>query len=290
MYSRVGARTVRVRLALVGLWGIVSSLPPSVLAQSPDVVGYDSVQVNGISLAYRDVGEGSALVLLHGFTGTSANWDSRLSEFSEHHRVVAPDLRGHGRSFNPSGSFTHRELAEDLFALLDHLGIERFSAIGTSMGAMTLLHAATLDPERVESMILVGGAPYLPESARRIYRGIDPEAIPEDRLAEIGARHSRGVEQALQLQRQFARYRDSYDDMTFTPPQLATITARTLIMHGDRDQFFPVTLALEMYEAIPDSYLWVVPNGSHGVLRTVHGSAVFTETALRFVSGDWGPQ
>ena len=58
--------------------------------------------------------------------------------------------------------------------------------------------------------------------------------------------------------------KDSYDDMTFTPPYLSTITARTLIVHGDRDPLYPVNLAFEMYAAIPRSYLWVVPNGGHG--------------------------
>jgi pimeloyl-ACP methyl ester carboxylesterase len=261
--------------------------PRAVVAQDAPLAPYDSVLVNGISLAFRDVGEGPPLVLLHGFTGTSAVWDPFLAEFSSHHRVVVPDLRGHGRSFNPSGSFTHRELAEDVFALLDHLGIGRFSAIGSSMGAMTLLHAATLDPERVESMILAGGAPYLPESARAIYRRIDPDTIPPERLAVMVDQHSRGVEQAMQLQRQFAAYRDSYDDMTFTPPHLATIGANTLIIHGDRDEFFPVSLAFEMYEAIPSSYLWVVPNGGHGVLGTDHGNQLFTQTALDFLSGRW---
>jgi pimeloyl-ACP methyl ester carboxylesterase len=56
----------------------------------------------------------------------------------------------------------------------------------------------------------------------------------------------------------------SDDDMAFTQPQLATITARTLIVHGDRDPLYPVELAIELFRGIPDSALWVVPNGGHG--------------------------
>ena len=276
------------RLGLHWLLGTALFSPGAVLAQDAPFAPYDSVQVNGISLAFRDVGSGPPLVLLHGFGGTSATWDDFLAEFSAHHRVVVPDLRGHGRSFNPSGTFTHHELAADVFALLDHLGIDRFSAIGYSMGALTLLHAATMDPERVESMILVSGAPYLPEQARAIYRSVDPDSIPDDRLAEMAAQHSRGEEQAMQLMRQFAAYRDSYDDMSFTPPQLSTIQANTLIVQGDRDEFFPVSLAFEMYESIPNSYLWVVPNSGHGVLGTDHAEKLFTQTALDFLSGSWG--
>jgi pimeloyl-ACP methyl ester carboxylesterase len=58
--------------------------------------------------------------------------------------------------------------------------------------------------------------------------------------------------------------KDTYDDMAFTPPLLATIAARTLIVHGDRDPLYPVELAVEMYRSIPGSALWVVPNGGHG--------------------------
>jgi len=52
--------------------------------------------------------------------------------------------------------------------------------------------------------------------------------------------------------------------MSFTPPQLATIRARTLIVQGDRDPLYPVELSVEMARAIPDSSLWIVPNGGHG--------------------------
>jgi pimeloyl-ACP methyl ester carboxylesterase len=204
-------------------------------------------------------------------------------------RLIVPDLRGHGRSLNPSGHFTHSELAQDVFSLLDQLDIDSFSAIGTSMGAMTLLHAATLQRERVDSMILVGGTPYLPETARAIYREVDPDSIPPERLREMARPHSGGVEQVLQLQRQFRAYKDSYDDVNFTAPFLASIKASTLIVQGDRDQFFPVPMALEMYNAIPDSYLWVVPNRGHSAgLRTTEGRKNFIETALDFLAGNWG--
>ena len=83
--------------------------------------------------------------------------------------------------------------------------------------------------------------------------------------------------------------------MNFTPPYLATIVARTLIVHGDRDPLYPVNLALEMYEAIPRSYLWVVPNGGHGPIFGEHtGSGEttsrFAETALAFLRDEWGSQ
>jgi pimeloyl-ACP methyl ester carboxylesterase len=56
----------------------------------------------------------------------------------------------------------------------------------------------------------------------------------------------------------------SRDDMAFTREQLQRITAQTLIVHGDRDPYYPVEMALELFRAIPESALWVVPYGGHG--------------------------
>src|SRR5947207_117990 len=76
----------------------------------------------------------------------------------------------------------------------------------------------------------------------------------------------------------------SYDDGNFTPPYLSTITAETLIVFGDRDPLYPVSIAVEMHRAIPRSYLWVVPNGAHG---PIFGDAApqFVKTALQFLGG-----
>ena len=59
-------------------------------------------------------------------------------------------------------------------------------------------------------------------------------------------------------------FADSYDDMNLTPPHLATIQARTLIVQGDRDPLYPVDLSFDMAKAIPHSSLWIVPNSGHG--------------------------
>jgi pimeloyl-ACP methyl ester carboxylesterase len=73
----------------------------------------------------------------------------------------------------------------------------------------------------------------------------------------------RGGDQARELSAQFTALKDSYDDMNFTTPYLTTIKGRTLIVHGDRDIFFPVSIPVEMYQAILGSELWIVPRGGH---------------------------
>lgn len=201
-----------------------------------------TLTVNGLNLFVRDTGSGEPLLLLHGFTGSGDDWQHVFAAPLDGYRVIAPDLRAHGRSTNPSDSFTFGAVAGDMFALLDQLGIGCVKAIGMSAGANTLLHMATQRQDRVEAMIHVSGTPRFPEEARAMMR-----AMPADGLGRYA--HQMAADR---------------DDMNFTAPTLAAITARTLIVHGDRDPLYPVELAVELYRGIPGSSLWVIPEGGHG--------------------------
>ena len=245
-----------------------------------------TVSINGMEMYYEIQGEGGPLVLLHGGGGIGANWGMIFKEPPQGYRLVIPDLRGHGRSTNSSTEFTFRQLALDVLALLDHLNIEQFKAIGLSMGAKTLLHVATEQPARVESMVLVSAAPYFPEQARELMKQLKTDNHTEAEWRQMREWHKHGDEQIRALWRLGDTLKDSYTDMNFTPPYLSTITARTLIVHGDRDPLYPVHLAMEMYAAIPRSYLYVIPNGGHG---PIFGDMAenFLQTALAFISNEW---
>jgi pimeloyl-ACP methyl ester carboxylesterase len=238
------------------------------------------INVNGFELHYEERGSGEALLLLHGGTGIGGDWKLVFTGGDpDGFRVIVPDLRGHGRSTNPSLAFTFRQAAHDMFALLDHLGIQRVKAIGLSMGAKTLLHMATLQPDRVDAMVLVSATPYFPAQARAAMAQVSVDAFSDADWAAQRRRHQHGDHQIRMLFEQMRGLKDNYDDMAFTPPLLATIAARTLIVHGDRDPLYPVELALEMYRAIPASALWVVPNGGHGPIFGAMAGP-FVETAL----------
>ena len=98
--------------------------------------------------------------------------------------------------------------------------------------------------------------------------------------------HVHGDKQVRNMLQNFYDFRNSYEDMNFTGPLLSTIKARTLIIHGDRDEFFPVEIPFEMYKYIPRSYLWIVPNGSHGPVGG-EMKPVFEQTVLKFLGGEW---
>jgi pimeloyl-ACP methyl ester carboxylesterase len=244
-----------------------------------------TVAVNGIEMYVEERGDGEPLLLLHGGSGIGADWKHVFTGGDPAgFRAIVPDLRGHGRSTNPSGEFTFRQVARDVIALLDHLGLPRVRAIGLSAGAKTLLHVATEQPDRVEAMVLVSATPYFPPQVRAAMAQLSVDGFSDADWAAQRQRHVHGDDQIRQLFAQMRALKDSYDDMAFTPPQLATITARTLIVHGDRDPFYPVELALEMYRAIPKSELWVVPGGEHGPIFGPR-AGVFREAALTFLNG-----
>ena len=73
--------------------------------------------------------------------------------------------------------------------------------------------------------------------------------------------------------------------MNFTSPYLSTITARTLIIHGDHDEFFPIEIPMAMYLSIQKLYLWIVPNGSHLPLED-HEDEFMVQTT-QFLAGRW---
>jgi pimeloyl-ACP methyl ester carboxylesterase len=245
--------------------------------------------LNGMQMYYEIRGEGEPLLLLHGGGGVGANWELIFKEPPDGYRLVIPDLRGHGRSTNPSLEFTVRQSALDVFALLDRLSIERFKAVGLSLGAKTLLHMATQQPNRIEAMVLVSATPYFPEQARLIMGEVTPENRSEAEWEQMRQWHKHGDEQIRAIWRQMNAFKDSYADMNFTPPYLSTITAPTLIVHGDRDPLYPLSLAVEMYQAIVRPYLWIVPNGGHGPIFGEMAER-FVQTTLSFLRGEWAGQ
>ncbi len=244
------------------------------------------IDVEGIELHWEETGDGEPLVWIHGGMGCGSDWRYIFKEPPPGYRLLAPDLRGHGASTNPSGSFTFRQCAADLRAWLRDLGLSRVKAIGLSGGGITALHMATAEPRLIESMVLVSAPPYFPAEARAIQRQFSEAMVGDAEMERMRKRHRGGESQIQQLFAITRGFGDSYDDVNFTPPYLSTITAETLIVFGDRDPLYPVSLAFELRASIPRSYLWIVPNGGHGpVFR--EAAPRFVETALAFLRGDW---
>ncbi len=243
-----------------------------------------TVALNGIEMAYREVGAGEPLVLLHGFGGCGEEaWAPFVDTLAAHYRLIFPDLRGHGQSTNPSSQFTHRQSAADVLALLDTLGIKRVRAMGISTGGMTLLHAAKAAPERFERLVVVGVGTAFTDETRGWVRETTLEALPPEVAASFRACAARGEAQAADLALQFARFADADEPDPFAPADLSGTLVPTLLVQGDRDVFFSVEQIAGIYRSLPDARLWVVPGGDH--VPIYDPIVPFAATALRFFSG-----
>src|SRR5947207_559617 len=108
-----------------------------------------------VKLHFSEAGEGTPVVLLHGFPLSSAIWHKQQQCLSDFYRVISPDLRGHGQSPAPAGVYEMETLARDVLALLDSLQITKAAFVGHSMGGYVALAAWTLAPERFLALGLI---------------------------------------------------------------------------------------------------------------------------------------
>lgn len=222
------------------------------------------ISVNNFDMYYEIHGEGPPLLMLHGFTGSSAGLVAAFKQLSSDYQLIIPDLRGHGRSTNPSKQFTFKQVSSDLFALLEHLHIKQCAAVGFSGGGCALLHMSYQQPEKITSMVLVSAAPYFPKSTQKLMKQFALEDKTEEQWMAMRNIHIYGDEQIQLLWDQTGAFGESDDDMNFTANMLSKIKSKTLIVQGDRDPIYPIELTIEMYKGMSNAFLWIVPNAGHG--------------------------
>ncbi|WP_194236019.1 alpha/beta fold hydrolase [Streptomyces acidicola] len=114
-------------------------------------------------LAHRESGspEAPPLVLLHGLTSDGTAWDAVAAHFATRHRVLVPDLRGHGRSPHP-GTYSFELMRDDVLALLDELALPSVGLIGHSLGGVVAYLLASRHPARVTRLVLEETPPPIP--------------------------------------------------------------------------------------------------------------------------------
>lgn len=122
-----------------------------------------------VDLAVREEGSGPPLLLVHGAGGDRTVWSPVAARLSTEYRVIAPDLRGHGRSPHPDGStFSLAEMRDDLLHLLRRLGLESVHWVGLSVGGQLGLREALDAPAHVRSLTMIGGAGFTDAHSRAI--------------------------------------------------------------------------------------------------------------------------
>src|SRR5665648_812420 len=111
--------------------------------------------LNGHEFAYLDIGDGPVVLYIHGLTGSHRNWSHLVERLDSDHRVLVPDLFGHGASAKPMGDYSLGAHAATLRDLLDRLGSDRVTLVGHSFGGGIAMQFCYLFPERVERLVLV---------------------------------------------------------------------------------------------------------------------------------------
>jgi len=141
---------------------------PSTARVGPVFEGFalEHVNVGDVTLRVRYGGTGSPIVLLHGHPRTHTTWHAVAPQLAGHHIVVTPDLRGYGRSTLPPDEPDHRQsskraMANDIVALMSHLGHNRFAMAGHDRGALVAFRTAMDHPEAVTHLVVMDGLPVI---------------------------------------------------------------------------------------------------------------------------------
>jgi pimeloyl-ACP methyl ester carboxylesterase len=240
---------------------------------------------DGVRLAYREVGEGRPLVLLHGITGDATLWlrDGQAETIAAHgHRVILPDFRGHGRSAKPQNASAYPldVLTDDGLALVDHLGLGDYDLGGYSLGARIVVRMlvrgatpgrAVVGGQGLHEVLGVGGGAG--SFLRRAFAG--SETFEPGSPEELAARRLRSSgEDPVAL----LHVLDSVVATSAEP--LGRIQVPTLVAVGGNDE--RVRSVDQLVAALPRGVAAAVP-GDH---RTAPATPEFVAAIVDFLAND----
>jgi pimeloyl-ACP methyl ester carboxylesterase len=230
-------------------------------------------KVHGLEMYYEIHGaeheDRRPLVLLHGGVLTvGLTFGTVLPALSEGRYVIAPELQGHGHTADTDRPMTVTDLASDVVALLDELGVEQADFFGFSLGGLVALEVAVRHPERVGRLVLAS-SPYAQSGVRDEIRSPDQDSSLLPSQADF--------QEMAEAYAAVAPYPEHFQDfvaktsaaanapLPWTADDLRALTPPTLLIIGDMD-FMRVEHAAEMQQLIPGARLAVLPGTTHMAL------------------------
>lgn len=244
------------------------------------------VAVNDVELYYEIHGTGSPLLMVHGGVNPSEMFGAPLAEMARSHQVFAVHLRGHGLSTDTDEPWTYEQMADDLAAFLDELGINQIDLMGWSLGGGVALQTTIRHPDRVGKLIVIstsirhdGNFPEIlaqfatmPDSAPQIARQIE-----QSPLAEMYP----GIDWEVMIRKTGELIQGTYDWST----DVAQIASPTLLIYADADMMFPEHM-IETYRLLGggtrdaglDGSLRPTPNQLAIIPGTTHYNLMLTAT------------
>lgn len=238
------------------------------------------VQLGDVNTWYDEHGKGDPLVLLHGGLVDARWFEPNLEPLAERFHVYTPERRGHGHTPDVEGPITYQLMADETIAFLENVVGEPADLVGHSDGAVVALLIAIQRPELIKRLALVSGgfskdgeaAPDAEWDVDAIFEFLGP-AYAE--VSPDGIDHFKVV--ARKIGDMAAR--EPYIDVS----ELAKVPHRTLVMFAD-DDLVTLNHMVEMFEALPNAELAIVPGTSH--FMTQEKPALFNAILLDFLTND----
>ncbi len=239
--------------------------------------------IDGAEIYYIDMGDRSApaIVLIHGFPFSHEMWNPQIEFLKSHFRVIAYDIRGHGKSDVGDGQYSLELFVDDLIALLDHLQLEKVVLCGLSMGGYIALRAIERNPERFRALILCDTTSNADSNEAKLRRAASIKTVKRAGVAPYAQEFLKAVltpqnvQNKLDLVRAVLSMIESNSSVgicgtllalagrTETTPSLPKIQVPTLILVGEQDKITPPELSEKMHALIPNSKLQILPNAAH---------------------------
>lgn len=224
-------------------------------------------------------GSGKPLVLVHGYLGGSAQWQSQISAFAATHDVIAPDLPGFGQANGLRGPTQIADFAATVMACLDRLGVGTFTLLGHSMGGMIAQDIAARHGDRIDALVLCGTGPLgrMPDRFEPIETSIarleaDGVAATADRISATWFRDGTAAP-GYSATRDIARraFPDAARNALMAMRDwdgrntLDRLQTRCRILWGDQDRSYRWPQVNALWDGIPGAELAVIPGASHAV-------------------------
>jgi len=215
------------------------------------------IAVNGIKMYYETYGAGQPLLMIHGNGGSIAHFKYQIPYFAKYYKVIAVDSRAQGKTIDTSDTLNYQMMTEDFNALLDALKIDSANVIGWSDGGINGLLLAVNHPEKVKKLAITG-ANLTPDPSV-----LNPAAfamISEYTANLQSAKQDAATKNTLKL------FQMMLVEPNIPVTDLQKIKCPVLVMGGDNDAIKPAH-TLQIFENIPQAYLWIFPAAGHGTLQ-----------------------
>lgn len=257
-------------------------------------------QPNQLGIAFDQVGNGPAVVLLHGYPFNRTLWTEQVAALRDRHLVITPDLRGHGESPVMPGPSTMEDMARDVVQLLDHLKVGRATIAGLSMGGYVALAFYRLFPDRVRALVFADTraqgdteenkrtrATQAQQALQEGMEGIANGMLPKLFAPETVAQHPEIVKRVREMMvdtvpegaaAALAGMAQRQDQRSWLP----RIVVPTLIMVGRHDAITPVEDSEAMQREIPGSQLEIIEGAGH--VSNLEQPEEFNRLLVKFLS------